>query len=110
MSLVSPSCQPADPQASTTLKWASDGELSALDLERILERLCAVDRIEHECARFTDAAVHIVRRFLGEPAIVWTLVEQAFSQQRIDGEVDVGDGAKLSLGLHFERLGSELAR
>jgi hypothetical protein len=43
MSLVSPSCQPADPQASTTLKWASDGELSALDLERILERLCAVD-------------------------------------------------------------------
>lgn len=43
MSLASPSRQPADPQASTTLKWASDGELSALDLERILERLRAVD-------------------------------------------------------------------
>ncbi|MCP9891813.1 hypothetical protein KBY57_12235 [Cyanobium sp. Aljojuca 7D2] len=43
MSPASPSHQPADPQASTTLKWASDGELSSLDLERILERLCAVD-------------------------------------------------------------------
>jgi hypothetical protein len=43
MSPVSPSRQPAEPQTSTTLKWASDGELSALDLERILVRLRAVD-------------------------------------------------------------------
>ncbi len=43
MSAVSPSHQPNEPQASTTLKWASDGELSALDLERILARLSAVD-------------------------------------------------------------------
>lgn len=28
---------------STALKWASDGELSALDLERIMSRLAAVD-------------------------------------------------------------------
>ncbi|MCP9807069.1 hypothetical protein KBY71_11145 [Cyanobium sp. T1B-Tous] len=43
MSPASPSRQPAEPQISTTLKWASDGELSALDLERILARLSAVD-------------------------------------------------------------------
>ncbi len=43
MSSASPSRQPAEPQISTTLKWASDGELSALDLERILARLTAVD-------------------------------------------------------------------
>lgn len=30
-------------QVSTTLKWASDGELSALDLERIITSLSAVD-------------------------------------------------------------------
>lgn len=40
---VTSSHLPADPQASTTLKWASDGELSSLDLERILRRLSAVD-------------------------------------------------------------------
>ncbi len=28
---------------STALKWASDGELSSLDLERIMRRLAAVD-------------------------------------------------------------------
>ncbi len=28
---------------STALKWASDGELSALDLERIMARLADVD-------------------------------------------------------------------
>ena len=43
MSAASPSHQPAEPQISTTLKWASDGELSSLDLERILARLRAVD-------------------------------------------------------------------
>jgi hypothetical protein len=43
MSSASPSRQPAESQISTTLKWASDGELSALDLERILARLRAVD-------------------------------------------------------------------
>ena len=43
MAPVSPSRQPAESQFSTTLKWASDGELSALDLERILARLSAVD-------------------------------------------------------------------
>ena len=43
MSPAYPSRQPAEPQISTTLKWASDGELSPLDLERILARLSAVD-------------------------------------------------------------------
>ena len=43
--------QPAEPQVSTTLKWASDGELSSLDLERILERLCAVDPAAQELIR-----------------------------------------------------------
>jgi hypothetical protein len=43
--------QPAEPQVSTTLKWASDGELSSLDLERILERLCAVDPAAQELTR-----------------------------------------------------------
>ncbi|MCP9810272.1 hypothetical protein KBY58_12625 [Cyanobium sp. HWJ4-Hawea] len=28
---------------STALKWSNDGELSALDLERIMERLTTVD-------------------------------------------------------------------
>ena len=32
-----------DPLHSTALKWASDGELSAIDLERIMNRLAAVD-------------------------------------------------------------------
>lgn len=32
-----------DPLNSTALKWASDGELSAIDLERIMNRLAAVD-------------------------------------------------------------------
>jgi len=55
MSLASPSRQPADPQASTTLKWASDGELSALDLERILERLMAVDPAAQPLSRALQA-------------------------------------------------------
>lgn len=52
MSLASPSRQPAEPQASTTLKWASDGELSAVDLKRILERLTAVDPAAQPLTRF----------------------------------------------------------
>jgi hypothetical protein len=43
MSAVPHSNHSCEPQVSTTLKWASDGELSALDLERILARLSAVD-------------------------------------------------------------------
>ena len=43
MSAVPHSNHYCEPQVSTTLKWASDGELSALDLERILARLSAVD-------------------------------------------------------------------
>ena len=50
MRSVSPSRQPADPQASTTLKWASDGELSSLDLERVLMRLRAVDPAAQDLA------------------------------------------------------------
>ena len=30
----------SDPQNSTTLKWCDDGELSPLDLQRVLTRLC----------------------------------------------------------------------
>lgn len=51
MSPASQSHHSAEPQVSTTLKWASDGELSALDLERILERLCAVDPAAQELTR-----------------------------------------------------------
>ena len=43
MSAVPHSNHFCEAQVSTTLKWASDGELSALDLERILARLSAVD-------------------------------------------------------------------
>lgn len=50
MSPVSHSQHHAEPQTSTTLKWASDGELSALDLERILARLSAVDPAAHTLA------------------------------------------------------------
>ena len=50
MSSVSHSLYPSEPQTSTTLKWASDGELSALDLERILARLSAVDPAAHALA------------------------------------------------------------
>lgn len=32
-----------DPGERTTLKWASNGELSELDHQRILRRLCAAD-------------------------------------------------------------------
>jgi len=51
MSAVSHSQHLAEPQTSTTLKWASDGELSALDLERILARLSAVDPAAHTLSR-----------------------------------------------------------
>ena len=34
--------------ASTSLKWGHDGELSAVDLERILERLAAVDPVAEQ--------------------------------------------------------------
>ncbi|MCP9792794.1 hypothetical protein [Vulcanococcus limneticus] len=30
---------PADDRVSTSLKWGSDGELSPVDLQRVLERL-----------------------------------------------------------------------
>lgn len=33
----------SDPDDRTTLKWASNGELSELDHQRILRRLCAAD-------------------------------------------------------------------
>lgn len=45
------SCQPlcdiptVDPQNSTALKWGSDGELSALDLRRIIDLLTQVDPV-----------------------------------------------------------------
>ena len=48
MSAVPHSNHSCEPQVSTTLKWASDGELSALDLERILARLSAVDPAAQE--------------------------------------------------------------
>lgn len=34
-----------DQQNSTALKWGSDGELSPLDLQRILGLLCQVDPV-----------------------------------------------------------------
>lgn len=40
---------------STTLKWASDGELSALDLERIITRLSAVDPAAQDLLRQLQA-------------------------------------------------------
>lgn len=36
------------PSTSTALKWGQDGELSAVDLERILARLAAVDPVAHQ--------------------------------------------------------------
>lgn len=45
------SCEPlsdsltVDPQNSTALKWSSDGELSPLDLRRILDLLSQVDPV-----------------------------------------------------------------
>jgi len=48
MSAVPHSNHSCEPQVSTTLKWASDGELSALDLERILASLSAVDPAAQE--------------------------------------------------------------
>ncbi len=35
----------ADPDSSTALKWCSNGELSELDLHRILSRLSEVDPV-----------------------------------------------------------------
>ena len=34
-----------NPLNSTALKWGSDGELSALDQQRILQLLCRVDPV-----------------------------------------------------------------
>jgi hypothetical protein len=34
-----------NPLNSTALKWSSDGELSALDQQRILQLLCRVDPV-----------------------------------------------------------------
>jgi hypothetical protein len=41
--MSTPHARHLDQLNSTALKWASDGELSALDLERIMARLAAVD-------------------------------------------------------------------
>ena len=36
------------PQRKTTLKWSSDGELSAIDMARILDRLSNPDLVQCE--------------------------------------------------------------
>jgi len=41
--MSTPQARHLDQLNSTALKWASDGELSALDLERIMARLEVVD-------------------------------------------------------------------
>jgi hypothetical protein len=41
--MTTPQAPHLDQLNSTALKWASDGELSALDLERIMARLAVVD-------------------------------------------------------------------
>jgi len=41
--MTTPQARHLDQLNSTALKWASDGELSALDLERIMARLAVVD-------------------------------------------------------------------
>jgi len=41
--MSTPQARQLDQLNSTALKWASDGELSALDLERIMARLAVVD-------------------------------------------------------------------
>ena len=41
--MSTPQASHLDQLNSTALKWASDGELSALDLERIMARLADVD-------------------------------------------------------------------
>ena len=41
--MSTPQARHLDQLNSTALKWASDGELSALDLERIMARLADVD-------------------------------------------------------------------
>jgi hypothetical protein len=41
--MSTPQARHIDQLNSTALKWASDGELSALDLERIMARLAVVD-------------------------------------------------------------------
>jgi hypothetical protein len=41
--MSTPQTRHLDQLNSTALKWASDGELSALDLERIMARLAVVD-------------------------------------------------------------------
>jgi len=41
--MSTPQARHLDQLNSTALKWSSDGELSALDLERIIARLADVD-------------------------------------------------------------------
>jgi hypothetical protein len=41
--MSTPQARHLDQLNSTALKWASDGELSALDLQRIMARLADVD-------------------------------------------------------------------
>ena len=42
---MSPAPFPTSSHEHTALKWSSDGELSALDLDRIVRRLKAVDPV-----------------------------------------------------------------
>jgi len=48
MALPDPDDRDARSASSTSLKWGSDGELSAVDLQRILERLadCSLTQCE----------------------------------------------------------------
>ena len=48
MALPCPAPDERDAASSTSLKWGSDGELSAVDLQRILERLsdCSLTQCE----------------------------------------------------------------
>ena len=38
--------QKASPQRDTTLKWSSDGELSSIDMARILDKLAKSELVE----------------------------------------------------------------
>ena len=40
----------APPQRKTTLKWSSDGELSSIDMARILDKLANVELTECDLA------------------------------------------------------------
>ena len=53
MSTQSPHPQKRDkfsPQRKTTLKWSSDGELSSIDMTRILDKLAKSELVECDLA------------------------------------------------------------